>query len=186
MNQRTTGLLRFGAVAVSIGMAGCGGSPPPEPATPPARPAATTPATRPPATNNDGRAEAEAARRELARKRAVLEEMVFFDYADSTIRGDARRVLDAKVTILRAEPNIRIQVGGHADERGTTEYNLALGSRRASAIRDYLTGFGLAANRFEITSYGESRPLVNGRSEGSWARNRRGEFVIRAGLADRD
>jgi peptidoglycan-associated lipoprotein len=134
---------------------------------------------------DNGAAARDAAARETARKRAVLEEIVYFDYDQSAIRNDAKRALDAKVAILRAEPAIRIQIAGHADERGSTEYNLALGSQRANSIRNYLTGFGLAANRFEVISYGEGRPLVQGQNEGAWSRNRRGEFQVRAGLADR-
>jgi peptidoglycan-associated lipoprotein len=180
--NRKRGTLGQVALVVVIGAGACGGSPPPpEPAPAPPPQAAAPPPARPVTTaSTDG---AEEARRELARKRAVLEEMVFFDYDQSTIRDDAKRLLDAKVAILRAEPGIRIQIAGHADERGSTEYNLALGSRRANQIRDYLTGFGLAENRFQVTTYGEGRPLVQGSSEASWARNRRGEFVIQAGLA---
>lgn len=184
--------VKFGTVTmlavVGIGAAACGGSPPPEQPAPAAPPAAT-PAARPPAasTADADRArrerEAEEARRELARKRAVLEEMVFFDFDRSEIREDSKRVLDQKIVILRAEPAIRLLIAGHADDRGSTEYNLALGSRRANAIRDYFTGFGLAESRFEVTTYGEARPLVQGTGEASWSRNRRGEFAIRAGLA---
>lgn len=171
--------------AIGFGVAACGGGQPPEEAAPPpAQPAATQPAARPAADDAAARARAaEEAARELARKRAVLEEMVFFDYDQSSIRDDAKRLLDAKVAILRAEPGIRLQIAGHADERGSTEYNLALGSRRANEIRDYLVGFGLSANRFEVTTYGEGRPLVQGSGENAWSRNRRGEFVISAGLA---
>jgi len=192
INRKRVRLLQVGLFAVlGVGAGACGGGQAPdEPATPP-RPApeATQPAARPaPAssTSADDRArrDAEEARRETARARAVLEDMVFFDYDRSAIRDDAKRVLDAKVTILRADPAIRLQIAGHADERGSTEYNLALGSRRAGAVRDYFTSFGLAANRFEITTYGEGRPLVQSRSESAWSRNRRGEFVIRAGLTD--
>ncbi len=107
--------------------------------------------------------------------------MVFFDYDVSEIRDDAATTLRAKVGILRASPQVRIRIEGHADERGSTEYNLALGNRRAESIRQFLTGFGLAENRFEIVSFGEGRPLQQGSDEATWARNRRGEFVITAG-----
>lgn len=174
------------ASVVSLGLAACGGSPPPAPPEP--QPQAQAPAPRPPATSNtnaadDARRAAEEARREAERKRNVLEEMVFFDYDMSTIREDARRTLDAKVQVLRAEPGIRLRIQGHADDRGSTEYNLALGSRRANAIRDYFTGFGLPESRFEVVSYGEARPLAQGSNETAWSRNRRGQFEITAGLA---
>ena len=119
--------------------------------------------------------------RAAAAARATLEEMVFFDYDISEVRDDAATVLRAKVAILRASPQVRIRIEGHADERGSTEYNLALGNRRAESIRQFLTGFGLSENRFEIVSFGEGRPRAQGSKEGSWARNRRGQFVITAG-----
>jgi len=110
-----------------------------------------------------------------------MAEMVFFDYDRSDIRADARAVLDRKARILRDEPTVRIRISGHADERGSTEYNLALGSRRADAVRSYLTAAGIQAARIEIVSFGEERPLERGSNEAAWARNRRGEFTVTAG-----
>jgi len=130
----------------------------------------------------EARAAEDAARRELARKRTVLEEIVFFDYDDASIRADSRATLDAKVAVLRGDGAIRLRVMGHADERGSTEYNLALGMRRAQSIKDYLAGYGITADRLEVQSFGEERPLATGHDEGSWSRNRRGEFSILAGL----
>jgi len=93
------------------------------------------------------RAEEERARRdaEAARARSILEEMVFFDYDDSNLRPDAQEALARKVAVLRANPNVTLRITGHADERGSIEYNLALGLRRANSVRDYLTGFGISA-----------------------------------------
>src|SRR5690606_28188230 len=133
----------------------------------------------------DSIAAAEAARRaaeeETARARAVLEEMVFFDYDDSSIRSDAQDVLAQKVSVLRANPNVALMITGHADERGSIEYNLALGMRRAASVRDYLVGFGLDASRFSIETLGEDRPLDPGTTEAAYARNRRAEFTITRG-----
>ena len=127
-------------------------------------------------------AAAEAARqRAIAAARTTLGEMVFFDYDESEIRDDAATDLRAKVGILRASPQVQLRIEGHADERGSTEYNIALGNRRAESIRQFLTGFGLSENRFEIVSFGEGRPLAQGSNEATWARNRRGQFVITAG-----
>ena len=117
----------------------------------------------------------------VAAARAILEEMVFFDYDMSEIREDAAAVLRRKVDVLRASPQVQVRIEGHADERGSTEYNLALGNRRAEAVRAFFTGFGLSEARFTIVSYGEEQPLATGSNEESWARNRRGEFVITAG-----
>ena len=119
--------------------------------------------------------------RAIAAARATLEEMVFFDYDMVEIRDDAAPVLREKVNILRASPQVRLRIEGYCDERGSTAYNLALGNRRAEAIRQFLTGFGLSESRFEIVSVGEGRPLVQGSNEDVWARNRRVEFVITAG-----
>ncbi len=124
------------------------------------------------------RAEAE---RRMAAARATLEEIVHFDYDESAIRPDAEQILRQKVEILRNSPAVRLRIEGHADERGSTEYNLALGNRRAEAVRQFFTSFGLDAGRFTITSYGEERPLVNASNEQAWAQNRRDEFVITAG-----
>lgn len=124
---------------------------------------------------------AAATREASAAARAALTEMVFFDYDQSAIRDDARSTLDRKVAILRANPNVTLRIEGHADERGSVEYNLALSLRRATSIRDYLAGFGIDASRFEVVPMGEERPLDSSASESAFQRNRRGEFVITRG-----
>ena len=127
-------------------------------------------------------AEARTAReRAAAAARVTLEEMVFFDYDKSDIREDAATVLRRKADVLRVSPQVQMRIEGHADERGSTEYNLALGNRRAEAVRQFLAGFGLAADRFSIISYGEERPLENRADESAWSRNRRAQFDITAG-----
>lgn len=118
---------------------------------------------------------------ETARLRAALQEMVYFDYDQFTVRDDARSTLDRKVPILRANPNVTLRIEGHADERGSVEYNLALSLRRANAIRDYLSNFGIAANRLEVVGLGEERPADSGTSEAAYQRNRRGEFHLTRG-----
>ena len=107
--------------------------------------------------------------------------MVFFDFDMAEIRSDAEGVLQRKVRVLRASPAVQLRIEGHADERGSSEYNLALGSRRAEAVRQFLVNAGLGESRFEVRSYGEERPREQGSSEQSWAQNRRDEFVITAG-----
>jgi peptidoglycan-associated lipoprotein len=130
------------------------------------------------------RAAAEAAAREAtARATATLQEMVFFDYDVSELRQDAQETLGRKVPILRANPGLTLRVTGHADERGSLEYNLALGMRRAQAVKDYLAGFGIDGARVQIDSMGEDQPLEQGSNEEAWARNRRAEFGITAGGA---
>lgn len=124
----------------------------------------------------------EARRRAMEAARATLGEAVYFDYDMSEIRPDAERVLRQKVEILRNSPQVRLQIEGHADERGSNEYNLALGNRRAQAVVDFFTNFGLDGERFSIISYGEERPAATGSNEAAWAQNRRAEFNITAGM----
>lgn len=124
---------------------------------------------------------AEARRRAIAEATETLEAMIHFDYDMSEIRPDAERILRQKVEILRNSPEVRLQIEGHADERGSNEYNLALGNRRAQAVVDFFTNFGLDGNRFSIISYGEEQPLVGASNEDAWAQNRRAEFNITAG-----
>ena len=121
------------------------------------------------------------ARRAVASAREALTAMVFFDYDVSEIRADQESVLRGKVDVLRASPQVQLRIEGHADERGSTEYNIALGNRRAEAVRQYLAGFGISDARLSIVSFGEERPLVNRSDEDAWARNRRAEFQITAG-----
>jgi peptidoglycan-associated lipoprotein len=170
---------------VAAALAACSRKPEPVTPTPPPSSGSTT--TAPPPSNpptrptEDPNAAAVAAERAMEAIRGELREMVFFDYDAASIRDDAKGVLDRKVAILRNNPQVTLRIEGHADERGSVEYNLALSLRRANAIRDYLSNFQLDANRFEVVPLGEERPLSNGTSESDYARNRRGEFVIVAG-----
>ncbi len=134
------------------------------------------------------RREAEAAERERQRAameaRRTLENMVFFDFDEAAIRADAEGVLRAKLDILRDNPTVQLRLEGHADERGTSEYNIALANARAEAVRNYLVNFGLDPARFSVVSLGEEQPRVQGSTEEAWAQNRRVEFVITAGGDD--
>lgn len=113
--------------------------------------------------------------------RGMLATMIHFDYDRSNIRPDDMGALDQKVAIMQANPDLRIRVGGHCDERGSDEYNLALGNRRAQAAKQYLVSHGVDANRIETQSWGEERPLVDGHDESAWSQNRRSEFEIIGG-----
>jgi peptidoglycan-associated lipoprotein len=113
--------------------------------------------------------------------RAMLAQMINFDFDRSNIRAGDATILDGKVGILRANPGLRIRIAGHCDERGSDEYNLALGNRRAASAKQYLVNQGIAADRIEIVSYGEERPMAMGATEEAWAQNRRAEFEIVAG-----
>lgn len=113
--------------------------------------------------------------------RNTLAAMIHFDFDKSNIRPDDAAALDQKVAILTANPELRIRISGHCDERGSDEYNLALGNRRSTAAKSYLVSHGIDASRIETASYGEERPVAMGHDEASWAQNRRDEFEILSG-----
>jgi peptidoglycan-associated lipoprotein len=114
-----------------------------------------------------------------ARERALAEirEKIFFDFDRYEIKTDGRQTLQRKAEALRAHPDIWIVIEGHADERGTVEYNLALGEKRARAALDYLVDLGVDPVRMSAISYGEERPSLEGTGEAIWSQNRRDEFV---------
>jgi peptidoglycan-associated lipoprotein len=129
------------------------------------------------------RREREAAERErrLTAARNTLLETIYFDYDQSTLTDGGRGTLEAKLAILQANPGLRIRIAGHCDERGSDEYNLALGQRRAAVVQRFFADRGIESGRFELVSFGRERPAMQGTSEDVWARNRRAEFEIVAG-----
>jgi peptidoglycan-associated lipoprotein len=108
---------------------------------------------------------------------SVAADRVFFDTDAYNIDATDRATLDSQAAWLRRYPNVRVLVEGHADERGTRDYNLALGQRRAEAARNYLISTGIAASRIDVISYGKERPEATGSDEQSWAQNRRAVTV---------
>ncbi len=185
--RRSTQLSVLGLVLL---LAACGGSTPPEqPAPQPAPEPAPPPPPPPPAPAPDNSA---AERERLAREAmertqrltAELGQMINFDYDKADVRTDDIAKLDRKAAILGVNPNVRLRISGHADERGSDEYNLALGSRRAAAAKRYLEGKGVDGARIEVVSFGEERPLAQGADEAAWAQNRRDEFEVTAGGAN--
>ena len=109
------------------------------------------------------------------------EDRVFFAFDSSAISPDSAEILDTQVKWLKKFSNVDVIVQGYCDERGTREYNLALGERRANAVKQYLVSQGIAADRISTISYGKERPAVLGSNEAAWAQNRRAVTVIRAG-----
>jgi peptidoglycan-associated lipoprotein len=175
-------LLTAAAFAVACG----GRSAPEEPAPEPTPAPAPTPAPEP----VDDSAERERLERErLAREAAErargvsadLAAMINFDYDQATVRSADQETLDRKAAILIANPGVKLRIAGHADERGSDEYNLALGNRRAAAAKRYLENKGVDGSRLEVVSYGEERPLNPGSDETAYAQNRRDEFEVTAG-----
>ena len=103
---------------------------------------------------------------------------VFFDFDKSEIKQEGRTVLQRQAEWLKKYPNVTVTVEGHCDDRGTREYNLALGERRATAVKKMLVALGVPANRVSTISYGKERPAVVGDNEAAWAQNRRGVTVV--------
>ncbi|WP_114191807.1 peptidoglycan-associated lipoprotein Pal [Edaphovirga cremea] len=103
--------------------------------------------------------------------------IVYFDFDKYDIRSDFAQMLDAHAAFLRSNPSYKVTVEGHADERGTPEYNIALGERRANAVKMYLQGKGVSADQISIVSYGKEKPAVLGHDEAAFAKNRRAVLV---------
>lgn len=184
------------AVAVSVVAAGCAK----KPATRPAPKRINTDSLVAEQARLDSIARAEAARNaaaaaEAARlaagpatnapvttgERSAIENMIYFDLDESNLADESRSALEAKAPVLLRHPSMRIRITGHADERGSDEYNLALGLRRAAEAKRYLAALGIPEDRIEIVTLGEERPAVQGQSEEAWALNRRAEFEIISG-----
>ncbi|HEV8382018.1 MAG TPA: peptidoglycan-associated lipoprotein Pal [Gemmatimonadales bacterium] len=190
-------LLALGLGAAVIAAASCGGPPAPQNTTPAVDTAAENQRIR----DSIAAAEADRARQLEAERiaaqrradslaaiakageevRSTLAAMIHFDLDKSNIRSDDMGTLDQKVAILQANPDLRIRIGGHCDERGSDEYNLALGNRRAQSAKQYLVSHGIDAGRIETQSWGEERPLVDGHDESAWSQNRRDEFEVISG-----
>lgn len=103
---------------------------------------------------------------------------VFFGYDKYDLSAEARTTIEKEAQWLKTYPHINVSVEGHCDERGTREYNLALGEKRATAVRNYLVALGIEASRLQTISYGKERPAVTGSDEAAWAQNRRGVLVV--------
>lgn len=105
---------------------------------------------------------------------------IYFDFDRSNIRADARQVLEKNAQWFKQNPGVRVKIEGHADERGTTEYNLALGQRRAEATKRFLMTLGVEPSRLSTISYGEERPICTDHREDCWSQNRRAHFLVEA------
>jgi len=108
-------------------------------------------------------------------------ERVYYDFDSSSLTSSGRSSLGSNSSVMKGHGDLKIEVQGHCDERGTTEYNMALGQRRAYSAKEYLVNQGVSPSRLTVVSYGEERPLERGGSESAWAKNRRAEFRITAG-----
>ena len=163
-------LLIIGLIVLVVSLFGCGKKPPPpieEPVVtvvdttppPPPPPVDTTPP--PPPTIKEGDFVT-----------------VYFDFDKYNIRGDQKVALDNNARVMKEFPTAIIKIEGHCDERGTVEYNLALGDKRANAAKEYLVNLGIKENRIETISYGKERPADPAHNEAAWAKNRRADFRV--------
>lgn len=168
------------AAALLAATAACASRPPPaepEPVTPPPvqteeRPA---PVVTPPVQESSIKAGS------LEDFRVNVGERVYFDLDQWRLDSEDQEILKRQAAWLNAYPNVRVLVAGNADERGTREYNLALGERRASAVKDYLVSLGVSASRIDTVSYGKERPIAAGSNQESWALNRNSHTQIVSG-----
>ena len=189
MNRSVRVLAAITLVAV-VGVGACGKKKPaPPPAPPPAAaPPPTTQPAPPPPPPPPAPAPAPAPTEEEIFAKKTLEQLnaekplsdAFFDFDSSQIRDEAKGALQKDAEWMKRWTSTRVMVEGHADSRGTPEYNLALGTRRAAAVRDYLVNLGIGADRVTTVSKGKEAPFCNDENESCWQQNRRGHFVITA------
>ncbi len=165
MNRNVRRLATTAAVLVLV--VGCKKKPePPPPPPPPVRVEAPPPPPPPPP---------------VVRKTVDALQRVNFEYDSSSLTSSTKSALDDVARIMSSHADVRIEIQGHCDERGTTGYNMGLGTRRATAVRNYLTSKGVEASRLKTVSFGEERPLASGDYESAWSQNRRAEFRVTAG-----
>jgi peptidoglycan-associated lipoprotein len=162
--------MKLAAIAFAVVLAGCETKPPPaQPASMPAPVAATPAPSIVPGSAED--------------LRVNVGDTVHFDYDKYAIMDADKATLQRQAAWLGKYPSVRVAVEGHADERGTREYNLALGARRANAVKEYLVSLGVSAARVETVSYGKERPMCSESTESCWAQNRRGVTIIASGAS---
>lgn len=180
-------LLNYGLSLLAVTfLISCGqpANPPPpkwtaENSNPSAAPASAAAKPAPPKPEVDKDSSLEALRRGEAAGSGPLKD-ISFNFDSANLSETARATLKANAEWLKANPSARVQIEGHCDERGTAEYNMALGAKRAQAAMDYLSTLGVAANRLSTISYGEEIPVCKEHNEDCWAKNRRARFVTSA------
>jgi peptidoglycan-associated lipoprotein len=168
---RMAAVLVLGVAVIFAGFAGCGGK---KQATPPTTVQQAPERQAPPVQQRQAPKQDDSQTVPSNLKFAT----VFFDYDKASIRADQRGNMRSNAELLKKYPSVKILVEGHCDERGSDEYNMALGQRRADTAKQYLIEYGITGSRINTVSFGESRSVDNGRNESSWAKNRRAEFVV--------
>ena len=179
MFNRLNAVLYGLMILALVSLTGC---PPPATTKPeaPSAPAQATAKQKPPQAAAKSKAPASSleARREGKAPAAGPLKDIYFDFDRYDLKPDARATLKANADWLKANPSARAEIEGHCDERGTNEYNLALGAKRAQAARDYLITLGIAKGRISTKSYGEELPVCKEQNEGCWQKNRHDRFVV--------
>lgn len=186
--RRASPIAAFSLIAVSIVAVGCQGKAQPKTMPAPAAPKeqaqpAPTPAPKQEVTESFPTAPVqktevpESPSIDELNRRGVLK-TIYFDYDSDALSDEARATLQANADWLKANRARNVMIGGHCDERGTIQYNIALGDRRANAVRDYLAGLGVDAAQLRAVSFGEEKPADPGHGEDAWKKNRRAEFTI--------
>ena len=180
MFNRLNAVLYGLMILALVSLTGC---PPPattKPEVAPTPPQATSTSKEKPATAAKSKAPASSleARREGKAPAVGPLKDIYFDFDRYDLKADARATLKANAGWLKANPSARVEIEGHCDERGTNEYNLALGAKRAQAARDYLITLGIAKERLSTKSYGEELPVCKEQNEGCWQKNRHDRFVV--------
>lgn len=167
--------LKLTAIAAALVVAGCASKPKPAPEAPPPAP--------PPAASTQSQVETTVVPGSVQDFRVNVGDTVHFDYDKFAITSEDRDILQRQAGWLQKYSQVRVTVEGHCDERGTREYNLALGARRANAVKEYLVSLGVSSARVDTISYGKERPICTESNESCWAQNRRGVTTITGGAA---
>jgi peptidoglycan-associated lipoprotein len=167
--------LRLVTMAAVLVIAGCASKPKPAAEAPPPAP--------PPSSAVQGQVESTVVPGSVQDFRVNVGDTVHFDYDRYAITSEGRDLLQRQAAWLQKYQQVRVTIEGHCDERGTREYNLALGARRANAVKEYLVGLGVSSRRMDTISYGKERPICTESSESCWSQNRRGVTTITSGAA---
>lgn len=167
--------------ALAVVSSGCHRAKPANPSPIPAPVTVPASADRPVIDADRAKAERERAEAERVRARSVLNAPIYFDFDEDRLSDEAMSILDQKRSVLVGSPEVRIRIAGHADDRGSDEYNMTLGQRRAAAARSYLGQAGIDLGRMEAVSYGEERPMCHDPDESCRMKNRRAEIEVISG-----
>ena len=167
--------LRLVTMAAVLVLAGCASKPKPAPEAPPPAP--------PPSSALQGQVESTVVPGSVQDFRVNVGDTVHFDYDKYAVTSEDRDLLQRQASWLQKYPQVRVTIEGHCDERGTREYNLALGARRANSVKEYLVSLGVSSARMDTISYGKERPICTESNESCWSQNRRGVTTITSGAA---